>query len=93
MLENTLFGYYITGVVPVDKNYMDIPVNPSISSTAERMLPVPLNSDESFTKEHDLKYELGIFWDKETLGIYSHELHHNDEAALRSFKDGVKNVQ
>ncbi|CAL4124570.1 unnamed protein product, partial [Meganyctiphanes norvegica] len=54
-------------------------------------LPVPKCPDELlFSSEHKLKHELGILWDKETLGIYSHELHHNDEAAMILFKESVK---
>ncbi|CAL4136430.1 unnamed protein product, partial [Meganyctiphanes norvegica] len=115
VLENTLFGYYVTGIVPIDKDetntqmYSSAPsesigiLQPPFDededdtdiyfddfgdSESKGKLPVPKGPDELlFSDEHRLKYDLGILWDKETLGIYAHELHHDDEAALSSFKD------
>ena len=43
-----------------------------------------------FQEQHKLRHSLEIMWDKETLGVYQHELHNNDKAALESFKSTVK---
>ncbi|CAL4128350.1 unnamed protein product [Meganyctiphanes norvegica] len=128
ILEDTLFGYYVTGVVPIEEsisnatgvssvvlqspgetelfefltesNISDDPYDEDDTHIyycdfdnvdSLEQLPVPKYPDELlFSSEHKLKNELGILWDKETLGIYSHELHHNDEAALLLFKESVK---
>ncbi|CAL4067579.1 unnamed protein product [Meganyctiphanes norvegica] len=74
-----------------DEDDTDIYFDDFGDSESKGKLPVPKSPDELlFSDEHRLKYDLGILWDKETLGIYAHELHHDDEAALSSFKDGVK---
>ena len=118
VLEITSFGYYVTGMVPVDKDETNMHMSVSVDSEPESRgalqppggeddteiyelnfvdsesignLPVPRVPDEFlFSEDHKLKHDLEILWDKETLGIYAHELHHNDEAALSSFKKGVK---
>ncbi|CAL4222246.1 unnamed protein product, partial [Meganyctiphanes norvegica] len=127
MLKDTIFGYYVSGVVPIEESNLNKTVNNVLIQSVEDTelfeflaesdiddnlhdriktliyysdfeelnsldkLPVPKCPDELlFSSEHKLRHELGILWDKETLGIYSHELHHNDEVAMNLFKESVK---
>jgi len=80
LLEKTCFGYTLSGPVPL-ANTMHF--NKGIQT---RVVP----DEHFFSKDHSLKEDLRILWDRETLGIYEHELHMNDEAALQSFRDTVK---
>ena len=89
-LELTTFGYVISGLAPKDNN-----LNFNTLVTVD--VPVIISNNENdnvseylFAADHKLKYDLGILWDKETLGVYDHELHINDEAALTCFKDSVQ---
>ncbi|CAL4237305.1 unnamed protein product, partial [Meganyctiphanes norvegica] len=127
MLKDTIFGYYVSGMVPIEENNVNTiiekvliesveetelfeflaesNINDNLQDKIETLiyysdfedvnsldkLPVPVYPDEIlFSSEHKLRHELGILWDKETLGIYSHELHHNDEVAMTLFKESVK---
>ena len=64
-MEDTLFGYFMTGIVPVKKNNSGIQYSATVSPTTHETLPVPIYSDELlFSEDHNLKHELEILWDK-----------------------------
>ena len=96
VFEMTHFGLIVSGKVPEDliecittnKAILTpkiVKVKPTFEDKMQNMA-----GEIFFNEEHKLRHNLEIIWDKETLGIYKHELHNNDEAALKSFKATVK---
>ena len=96
VFDPTYFGLIVSGKVPDD-------LVENITTNTSTVTPQIVKEQTHFTnkmenrvdavffhKEHKLRHSLEIMWDKETLGVYQHELHNNDKAALESFKATVK---
>ena len=88
LLTKTCFGVTVSGNIPPKRNRFS-----HINYKTQVEIPIvdmPYAPEHLFSEDHCLRNELSILWDKETLGIYDHELHNHDEAAIASFKNTVR---
>ena len=96
VFDSTYFGLIVSGRVPDDLvgniTTHKATVTPQIVGEKTIFANTTQNRVEEvfFQEQHKLRHSLEIMWDKETLGVYQHELHNNDKAALESFKSTVK---
>ena len=89
LMENTCFGHTVSGQVP-NKFGNQISHNSYKTQIDMPVIDTPDKQEYLFSEDHKLKNDLSIIWDKETMGIYDHELHMHDEATIKSFKDTVR---